>query len=213
VLESTRLTLSPYTDADLDSLFAIHSDSRVGQFTYSPTRRAEAAERYESAEAQRRVFGAAPWVGRNREAELVGYGGLLIDTFDPGWGVEIAYFVAPEFWGRGYASEMAHTAVRFGFETLGLDRMVSFAHPENAASARVLAKVGMQFAEYLAEMDRNRYVMRPRPVLIGGSFPGRPRASRREVDRPAISRSRPRARTRASGSSDRVPRRSRVRQF
>ena len=158
-LSAERLVLSPYTERDLDALFEIHSDSRVGEFTYSPTRRAEAAERYEAAEAQRPVFGAAPWVVRNRDAALVGYGGLLIDTLDPGWGVEIAYFLAPAYWGRGYATEIACTAVCFGFETLKLNQLVSFAQPANAASVRVLEKVGMRFVEYLSEMKRNRYLM------------------------------------------------------
>ncbi len=160
-IETARLVLSPYCAEDLDSLFEIHSDPRVGEFTFSPSLRSEAAERYESAEALRAVFGAAPWIARTRDRSLVGYGGLLIDTFDPGWGVEIAYFLGPEHWGRGYATEIASTAVRFAFEALNLNRLVSFAQPGNAASIRVLEKIGMRFAKFLPEMNRNHYVMDP----------------------------------------------------
>jgi ribosomal-protein-alanine N-acetyltransferase len=156
-VESARLILSTYTTMDLDALFEIHSDPQVGEFTFSPTRREEAAARYEAAEAQRPVFGVAPWVAREPDGALVGYGGLLIDTFDPGWGVEVAYFLSPAYWNRGYATEIARTAVGYGFGTLKLDRLVSFAQPENAASVRVLENVGMRFIDYLPEMNRNYY--------------------------------------------------------
>jgi len=36
-IESVRLILSSYADRDIDALFEIHSDSRVGTFTFSPT--------------------------------------------------------------------------------------------------------------------------------------------------------------------------------
>ena len=47
-------------------------------------------------------------------------------------------------WGKGYASEIAEAALRFGFEELGLPAIVAAAAPENIASLRVLAKAGMR---------------------------------------------------------------------
>jgi RimJ/RimL family protein N-acetyltransferase len=45
--------------------------------------------------------------------------------------------------GRGYASEAARAALAIGFGELGLDRVVAVTHPENAASRRVMEKLGM----------------------------------------------------------------------
>ena len=56
----------------------------------------------------------------------------------------IGYSLARPFWGRGYATELARGLLQFGFETLGLHRIWAIVEPENAASARVLEKVGMQ---------------------------------------------------------------------
>jgi RimJ/RimL family protein N-acetyltransferase len=56
----------------------------------------------------------------------------------------IGYSIAGAHWGRGYATEVARGLLRFGFETLGMHRIWAIVEPENAASARVLEKVGMQ---------------------------------------------------------------------
>lgn len=157
-MEATeRLNLSPYGAGDLDALFAFHSDRRVGRYTFSPQTPAEAAQAYEAAEAFRAQWGAAPWVVRNSAGRVVGYGGLMIDSKDPAWGVEIVYVIDPAHWGHGYATEIAQAGLAFGFERLGLKRIVSFAHPDNAASNRVLRKVGFGFERYLPEMNRNFY--------------------------------------------------------
>ena len=56
----------------------------------------------------------------------------------------IGYSVAPAFWGRGIASEAAALIVGFGFERLGMHRIWATHHPENAASRRVLDKLGFR---------------------------------------------------------------------
>ena len=66
VVESERLLLGSFTPSDLDSLYAIQSDPRVGRYTDTPRDRAEAALRFETAEAQRARWAAAPWVARTR---------------------------------------------------------------------------------------------------------------------------------------------------
>ena len=56
---------------------------------------------------------------------------------------DIGYELAPECWGRGYATEAALAIVRFGFRDLELHRISSWCIAENAASARVLERIGM----------------------------------------------------------------------
>lgn len=169
VVETERLILHPFVASDLDALFAIHQDARVGRYTFRPTTPEQAAERYQAAEVQREGCGAAPWVVRTRDETVVGYGGLLLDTFDPGWGIELAYFFGPEHWGHGYATELARAAVRYGFEALALVRIVSFAQPANVASLRVLEKTGFRLLGYLSEMERNHYEMLAGDYRLAGA--------------------------------------------
>lgn len=56
--------------------------------------------------------------------------------------VEIAYGVAPEHQGRGYATEAAQALVSFAFETAAVDRVCAHTKPEHTASGRVLERSG-----------------------------------------------------------------------
>jgi ribosomal-protein-alanine N-acetyltransferase len=57
---------------------------------------------------------------------------------------EIGFWVGKPFWRFGYASEAASAVVRFGFESLGLNRIYAFHMARNPASGKVLQKLGMQ---------------------------------------------------------------------
>ncbi len=79
---------------------------------------------------------------------LVGFGGLRHFTEDGGEKseVEILYGVAAGYWGRAIATEAARAALRFGFEEIGLEQIYAGADPPNAASFRVMEKIGMTLA-------------------------------------------------------------------
>ena len=55
---------------------------------------------------------------------------------------ELAYGFARSAWGRGYATEAAHTALAWAFQALPFDEVVALTHPDNVASQRVLARLG-----------------------------------------------------------------------
>jgi RimJ/RimL family protein N-acetyltransferase len=74
---------------------------------------------------------------------LVGFcgAGMWREYPDP----EIGWWLARPYWGRGLATEAARAALRDAFERVGLSRIVSIAMPENAASIKVMKKLGLQF--------------------------------------------------------------------
>ena len=59
--------------------------------------------------------------------------------------IEVGYRLAKKFWGKGFATEAARASLHYGFETLGLDRIVAVVQPENAASCRVIEKIGLRY--------------------------------------------------------------------
>lgn len=71
---------------------------------------------------------------------------LKVGTEDSRKEGELGYVLHPDVWKRGYATEAARLLVRFGFEDLQLEQIVATCDPRNAASGRVLAKVGMRYA-------------------------------------------------------------------
>ena len=77
--------------------------------------------------------------------------------------IELAYHVVPSAWNRGYASEAAAALLAAAWEA-GLDHVVAVAMPANAASRRVMEKLGMTFegATRYREFDVVRYsIARP----------------------------------------------------
>ena len=56
---------------------------------------------------------------------------------------EIAWRLAAQHWGKGYATEGAQAALAFGFGVIGLEEILSFTVPANVASRRVMEKIGM----------------------------------------------------------------------
>lgn len=57
---------------------------------------------------------------------------------------ELGYWIGLPFWGNGYCTEAAREVLRFGFENLRLHRIDSGHFANNAASGRILRKLGMK---------------------------------------------------------------------
>lgn len=74
---------------------------------------------------------------------LMGFCGLqpLPETEE----IEIGWWLARAWWGRGLATEAARVALRDGFMRVGLKRIVAIAQPANTASVRIMEKLGMRF--------------------------------------------------------------------
>ncbi|HVN06335.1 MAG TPA: GNAT family N-acetyltransferase [Bryobacteraceae bacterium] len=74
---------------------------------------------------------------------LIGFCGLqpLPETDE----IEIGWWLARAWWGRGLATEAARAALHEGFTRAGLDRIVAIAQPANTASIRIMEKLGMRF--------------------------------------------------------------------
>jgi len=87
-----------------------------------------------------------PWTVLERDSErIVGRVGLEYTTKFGHPEVEVEWFIDPDAWGRGYATEMAQEAVRAAFTTLGLDELISYTTPDNEASRAVMEKLGMTY--------------------------------------------------------------------
>jgi ribosomal-protein-alanine N-acetyltransferase len=144
-IESERLLLRPFTADDAEALHSIWGDPAAARFGGDWPRPETVAdtlrylERIRAGQAER---GYALWAVVERETgRLIGDCGLfLADEVGPD--VELAYGLAPDVWGRGYATEAAAACVRAGFEQLGLERIVADVDPSNTASIRVLEKAG-----------------------------------------------------------------------
>ena len=109
-------------------------------------------------------YGFGLWLLRDRETgEAVGRGGLQYTYTARLHEVEAAWAIAPERWGQGLATELAHACVEVGFEQLGLHHIVAFTLPDNVASRRVMEKTGFEYERDIvhAGLPHVLYVRRP----------------------------------------------------
>ena len=160
-VETTRLYLRAPTLSDVDALFDIQGEATAMRYTFVAQDRA-ATERYLRAYATRfDEDGFAPWTAVLKEdGRIIGWGGLNKDPAEPQWGPEIAYFFHPSVWGRGLATELVRAALDYAFDTVALREVFAFTRPANAASRRVLEKCGFSRVCYVAELERDQYVVR-----------------------------------------------------
>jgi ribosomal-protein-alanine N-acetyltransferase len=151
-LATPRLLLRRLTVEDADAMFAYLKDPALTEFV--------AWEHHASIE--RTVLylmtleaayrdGLLEWgVTTRRGGRLVGTCGFSRVDLDHARG-EIGYTIGRRFSGHGYATEAAAAVMRYGFDELGLHRIEAQCVVGNAASARVLGKLGMAFEAVLAE--------------------------------------------------------------
>jgi RimJ/RimL family protein N-acetyltransferase len=150
-IETERLVLRGWDIVDdLDAYAAICADPEVMRFIGdgSPLTRAESADRLRAFEVawQERGFGLFA-LELTKTGELIGFTGLAPPDFLPEImpAVEIGWRLARPHWGQGYATEAARSALAFGFDRVGLERIVSVHTVGNDASANVMRKIGMHF--------------------------------------------------------------------
>lgn len=154
-IETDRLLLRPFTLDDVDTYHAaIRSDPDV--MRYLPGGQPQSREQAEQA-VQRFIAGwqASGFGGfaviRKVDGALIGQSGL---SPLPGTDmVEVFYALAKAAWGQGYAPEAARAVLRFGFEQVGLARIVAVFVPENIGSERVMIKLGMAHQGMIAAYD------------------------------------------------------------
>jgi RimJ/RimL family protein N-acetyltransferase len=144
IINTPHLFLRPWTPADAQVLFEILQEKDL--LKYFPRTAPPPYDRVEKYIARHQEhwqqFGYGHWAVIERASgKLMGWNGLefLPDTGE----TEVAYLLSHNFWGRGFATEAARAALKFGFESAGLERIIGLAHPENIASRRVLEKCGL----------------------------------------------------------------------
>jgi RimJ/RimL family protein N-acetyltransferase/acyl dehydratase len=146
ILDTERLIVRPWRADDRDAFAVMARDPEVMRFIRggTPFNDAEIDEflaRQARQEAELGVCMGA--MVEKAGGRVVGVAGIqpLGTTGD----LEIGWWLRPDMWGRGYATEVAAAAVRHIFETLGRSRVVAIIDPGNDASVRVATRAGLRY--------------------------------------------------------------------
>jgi ribosomal-protein-alanine N-acetyltransferase len=148
VLESERLYVRTWCEADWQPLYRAMSDPEVHIYT--------AEDPWTEAQTQEMIawcmdhrlgwepgYFNCPLI-RRADDRLLGRVGLN-PFYEERRVPEIEWTLSRAYWGQGYATEIGRAILRYGFEQAGFHEIVGFCRPEHAASRRVMVKIGMSY--------------------------------------------------------------------
>lgn len=145
-LRGPRVRLRRWKPSDRAPFAHINADPDVMRHFPALLSSEESDALAERIDAHFDAHGFGPWALEiPGVADFAGFVGLLRVSFEAHFtpAVEIGWRLAPALWGRGYVTEAATCAVRYGFHALALPEIVSFTVPANTRSLAVMSRLGM----------------------------------------------------------------------
>ncbi len=160
VIETERLLLEPLDGSRLEDFVALTADPATMRYWSpdGPFTRAVAEQDFAAALARLREHGfGRRWIVAKEGAAGLGfvetkYFGPSCDDVSPDE-VEIGWMITPSAWGQGYATEAGGAVRDEAFDRLELESIVAVHHPENAASERIMEKLGLAFERDVVDRD------------------------------------------------------------
>jgi RimJ/RimL family protein N-acetyltransferase len=144
-LTTERLILRAFRDDDLDAYAEMCADPEVMRYLGEgkPLSRFEAWRQMAFFMGHWQLRGFGLWALEEKESgRFIGRAGLLQPE---GWpGFEVGWTLGRASWGKGYATEAAREALRYAFEVLDRDHVISLIRPDNHPSIRVAERLGEQ---------------------------------------------------------------------
>ncbi len=162
-----RLQLRDPQAADLAQISRLWGDELVTRHIGGPRDPGMVLDHFREYSADPPAFNAheREWWWSILEAEtgdFVGLSSLMVKEVAGKEELEVGYFLLPQYWGRGYASEAARLALDFAFRALKTESVIALIDRENEASARVARALGMRLEREIAQPDYVQRVFRVR---------------------------------------------------
>ncbi len=152
-LETARLRLRPFTEADRPMIYRIAADPDTTKYLYFWGRIGSTPE---SDTLRYLEYALACWretpvrvreycVTLKAGGEAIGQGSVEWTDKETGT-AEIGWILLPEYRGRGYATEMGRELTRAAFEAMGAQRIIAHCDDRNMPSYHVMERLGMELA-------------------------------------------------------------------
>ncbi|BFH61020.1 GNAT family N-acetyltransferase [Paenibacillus azoreducens] len=151
LIETERLVIREYREEDWESVHIYASNPEVTKYTlWGPNSVQETKEHVQTmlkSQQQKPRLTHEFAVTLKAGGIMIGGVGLHVEKTNG----EIGYCFNPDYWGQGYAVESSKAMLELGFTQLGLHRIYATCRPQNAASERVMLKLGMRKEGHLRE--------------------------------------------------------------
>ena len=171
-LNTPRLIGTPASPADFADLRRLHTDPRV-MATLSADGNAltdgQTRDFLQRSADHWKLHGFGLWILRDRsDDDFVGYGGIKHANVEDRDEIELAYAITSDHWGKGFATEISLAALKLGFDSMHLPRIVAFTLPHNRASRRVMEHCGFTFQRDIvhAGLPHVLYILEARDFTV-----------------------------------------------
>ena len=141
-LETKRLRVRPYSEADIPELLPLIGTREVAATTLRiahPYTEQDARAFLELAKEAGKMWLAITLLSDGRQI-----GGIGMRIEEQHRHAELGYWLGVDYWGQGYATEAGREMIRYGFEELDLHRIFATHFAHNPASGNILRKLGMR---------------------------------------------------------------------
>jgi len=145
-LQTDRLKLRQWKDSDLIAFAKLNADPEVLKFFPSTLKKNESNDLAYKIKGLIEKRGWGCWaVEEIKTKKFIGFVGLHEPTYDLPFSpcVEVAWRLAKEYWGNGYATEASNICLEFAFNKLNIDKIFSFTSVPNIKSIAVMERIGM----------------------------------------------------------------------
>ncbi len=146
IIETARLILRTWQDADLEPMLAINQDPRVMEYFPALGDRESTKLLMENIRQHHEEHGFSLYAVELKETqEFIGFVGLAFPSFDAHFmpAVEIGWRLAFAHWSKGYATEAAKAVLHYAFTKLNLEEVVSFTVSSNFRSRQLMKRIGL----------------------------------------------------------------------
>jgi len=159
VIETERLTFRKYKMDDLDFYYSMLADPEMMRYIGNGKTK-NLGESKEKLNLIINNYMAYNGLGimlacRKDDGALIGHVGFVPQKIDGTVQVELGYWIAQKYWGKGYGTEAAKAFLNYGLYTLGIDELISIIQKGNAPSINIARKIGMKFKKDIVYYSKN----------------------------------------------------------
>jgi RimJ/RimL family protein N-acetyltransferase len=148
-MTTVRLLAEAITPLHFHDLHRLYTEPKVVKTLASvgkPLTEDAVKKQIDQSVAHWQEHGFGLWVfHRKSDGQFIGRGGLKSHQIDGKDVIGLAYTVMPDYWNRGFATEIAEASLDVGFGHLGFPEIDSWTLPVNLASQRVMEKLGFRY--------------------------------------------------------------------
>ncbi|MFN8769381.1 MAG: GNAT family N-acetyltransferase [Neisseriaceae bacterium] len=158
-LETSRLTINKLQKSDFDIVRKHQKDPEVMKFFGGPREDKKINEIFNLGIDHMQKYGFSVGLVYEKDTgDCIGRAGLVHLDFNGPPDVELAIFLLPAYWVKGYAIELGKNLIKYTFEVLNCSRIFGTVDPNNIAACKLAEKIGLTFDKEVFYESLNKNV-------------------------------------------------------